>query len=355
MRILIDIGHPGHVHLFRPFALEMQKKGNDILFTCRQKEFEIELLQAAKFKYKSFGRHYRTIIGKIYGVLKFDLQMLISALKFKPDILLSHGSIYAAHVSFLINKPHISLEDTGNMEQIQLYLPFTKFVFTPFELLENLGKKQFRYHSFHELAYLNPKYFSPDKSIYKYLGIKETDKFVILRFVSWNASHDIGHGGFTSEQKDDIVDYLSEKYCLFISSEAKVPDKYEQFLFKMPPETMHNAIAFSDIVISEGATMASEAGVLGTPSIYVNSLRRCYNENMENYGLVFNFQSGKGVLDKIKEIERISDRKNEYKRRREVLLNDKIDLTSFLVWFIENYPKSETILLENPDYQLKFK
>ena len=35
---------------------EMEKKGHSILFTCRDKEFEIFLLQEYGFKYKSFGK-----------------------------------------------------------------------------------------------------------------------------------------------------------------------------------------------------------------------------------------------------------------------------------------------------------
>jgi len=33
---------------------------------------------------------------------------------------------------------------------------------------------------------------------------------------------------------------------------------------------------------------------------------------------------------------------------------NKIDPTKFLVWLIENYPKSKSILKENPNYQYKF-
>jgi predicted glycosyltransferase len=116
MRILIDIGHPGHVHLFRPFAQQMIKNGHAILFTCREKEFEIELLKAAGFSYKSFGKKHKTIIGKIWGLIKFDVLEVITALKFKPDVLLSHGSPYAAHAAFLLRKKNIALEDIGNSE-----------------------------------------------------------------------------------------------------------------------------------------------------------------------------------------------------------------------------------------------
>ncbi len=99
MKILIDIGHPAHVHLFRPFTEEMMKRGHVIFFTCRQKEFEIEHLKAYGFNYKCFGRHYKSISGKILGLVKFNIQMIFIAVKFKPDVFLSHGSIYAAQVA----------------------------------------------------------------------------------------------------------------------------------------------------------------------------------------------------------------------------------------------------------------
>jgi len=352
MNILIDIGHPGHVHLFRPFAQEMMKRGHKILFTCRQKEFEIELLEAANFDYISFGNHYKTKRGKIWGLLKFDIQMFFVALKFKPDLFLSHGSIYAAHVSFLLRKPHISMEDSGNMEQIRLYLPFTKAVLTPFELPEDLGRKQIRYHSYHELAYLNPKYFSPKIEVLKAIGAGENEKFALLRFVSWNATHDVGQGGFTNTQKEELVDFLSSKMKLFISAERAVPESFEKYLIKIKPEQMHQVLAFAEIVIGEGATMASEAGVLGTPAIYVNSLSRCYNEDQENYNTVFNFRNGNGVLEKAKEILNASLKsQNNHKK----IIEDKIDLTAFLVWFISEWPKSFKIMKENPNYQLRFK
>jgi len=37
------------------------------------------------------------------------------------------------------------------------------------------------------------------------------------------------------------------------------------------------------------------------------------------------------------------------------MLEDKIDVTAFLVWFVENYPESFSIMRENPDYQAGFK
>jgi hypothetical protein len=37
------------------------------------------------------------------------------------------------------------------------------------------------------------------------------------------------------------------------------------------------------------------------------------------------------------------------------MLRDKIDVTAFMVWFIENYPDSVNIMKENPEYQDRFR
>ena len=354
MRILIDIGHPGHVHLFRPFAEKMMKRGHVIFFTCRQKEFEVELLNTFVFNYKCFGRHYKSFSGKIWGLVKFNIQMILIFMKFKPDVFLSHGSIYAAQVAWLFGKPHISLEDSGNMEQIKFYLPFTKVVITPDVLPVNLGKKQIRYNGYHELAYLHPKYFSPKNSIITELGISNDHEYAILRFVSWKATHDKGHKGLTIVEKQTLIDYLiSKNLKVFISAEAYLPEYLKKYQLEISPDKIHHVLAFARIVISEGATIAAESGVLGTPTIYVNSIERCYNEDQEkNYGTVQNFRTGNGVLEKV---EQLLSEKSEISPFNHKMLKDKIDLTSFMVWFVENYPESVRIMKDNPDYQYRFR
>ena len=354
MKILIDIGHPGHVHLFKNFAKKMHKKGHKTLFTCRQKEFEKELLQAEKFNFISFGKHFTTKIGKLWGLVKFNLVMLVTALRFKPDLLLSHGSIYAAQVAWLIGKPHISMEDSGNMEQIKLYKPFSKAILVPDVLPQNFGPKEIKYHAIHELHYLHPNYYNPDKRIYDYLNITEDTPFCIFRFVSWNATHDVGHKGFSTKEKSELINFLSSKMKIFITSEINLPKEYSKYQIKIPPEKMHDALSFADIVISEGATIAAEAGVLGTPTIYVNSIVRYYNEDQEPYGLIFNYRNGSGVFEKVKEIIE-NNYKSTIQQNKDAYIQKKIDPTAFLVWFIENYPKSAIIMKENPDYQYRFK
>lgn len=355
MKILIDIGHPGHVHLFKNFAHEMIRKGHSIIFTCRDKEFEIQLLKAEGFNFVSFGKKYKTTVGKIFGLFKFDLLEIIQGIKFNPDFFLSHGSPYAAHAAAFLGKSHISLEDTGNMEQVNLYLPFTKNVLTSTAFHMDLGKKQLKYESYHELAYLHPKYFTPDEKIYHLLKINKHEQFVILRFVSWNASHDINQAGLSLGEKRKVVSLLEKKYRIFISSESELPLEFKKYQIKMPPQEIHHALAFAALFIGEGATMASECAMLGTPAIYINTITAGTIDEQVKYGLIFHFKTTENLINKINELISEPMLKQVFKNKQLKMLNDKIDLTAFFVWFIENYPKSSSIMKENPDYKYNFK
>lgn len=333
----------------------MQEKGHEIFFTCREKEFETYLLKKYGFLYESFGRKYSSKIGKLIGLFEFDIKEIKTSIRFRPDILISHGSMYTAHTAFLLGKPHISLEDSGNMEQIRLYKPFTKVILTPDVLVEDLGGKQIKYNSYHELAYLHPNYFKPNDSIFKLLKISVNEEYCILRFVSWQATHDSGQKGFTLEDKLALVKLMSAKMKVFISSESKLSNELEAYQIHIPPEKIHDALYHASIVVSEGATIASEAGVLGTTSVYVNTLRRSYCEDQERFGLVYSFQDPQKAFSKIESL--ISDERKMKKQYKslQMLLKEKVDLTAFLMWFIENWPQSYTVMNENPDYHLRFK
>ena len=355
MRILIDIGHPAHVHLFKFFASQALANRHEVFFTCREKEFEITLLRYYQFNFKTFGRKYNTILGKAFGMIKFDIKEIIEGIRFKPDVFLSCGSIYAAHAAFILRIPHISLEDTGNWEQVKLYLPFTTAILTSDVFPYDYGKKQIRYKSHHELAYLHPKYYKPKLNL-EFDDAKLTkNKFVLIRFVAWNASHDKGQKGLSFDIKKELIKQLSKKFDVIISSEKKLPAEFEIYGSKFKPEEIHNIISNASFVIGEGTTMAMEAAVLGTPSIYINSLQYNNVKDMESYGLLFSLENEENILSKIDAIMLRIDEEDSILEKKNKMLNDKIDLTSFLVWFVENFPESFSIMKENPDYQLCFR
>jgi predicted glycosyltransferase len=344
MRILIDIGHPGHVHMFRPFAKEMVRKGNEILLTYRQKEFETALINATGLPNESFGKHFHTKPGKVWGLIKFNVQMYRTLKHFKPHITLSHGSMYAAQMSWLLDIPHISFEDTFNTEQTWLYKPFTKAILTGDYPHPNMGRKEIKYKGYHELLYLHPNQFEFKPSILQKYGLSQEEKYVILRFVSWKATHDAGQKGLELDIKEKAVNAFSQHARVFISSESPLPDNLKKYQLKIKPEDIHHIIAGSSLVYGESATMVSEAAVLGVNGIFLDKIGRYYTKDQENrFGWVRNYSdSKKDQLASINEGVRMLKQKDiqNSQQRKNLLYSEMIDVTRFLVWFVENWPNS---------------
>ena len=337
MRILIDIGHPAHVHYFRNFIKLMEQKGHSFLIMARDKEVTQDLLKRYNIPFVPRGKGGKGLIGKALYMIKADMFLLKQALKFKPDIFVSFASPYAAHASFILRKPHIAFTDTEHAKLGNLaFMPFTDVIITPEAFLADLGKKHIKFKGFMEQCYLDSNYFKP-KDVKGMLNLKEDEEYIILRFVSWGASHDIGHSGLDDKSKEKIVQELSKKYRVFISSEAKLPEKFLKYKLDIPPEEMHSVLTNAKLFIGEGATMASECAILGTPAIYVNSLNAGTLMVQEKYGNIFGFRNAKGVLDKAIELLETKNLKEEFKIKQEKLLSGTIDVTKFMVDFIEGY------------------
>lgn len=361
MNILIDIGHPAHVHIFKTLAHEMESKGNRVLFTCRQKEFIVHLLEAEGFSYVSFGKKFTTTLKKMWGLVLFDFKMLKVSLKFKPDIFLSAGSMYAAHVSAVLRKPHICLEDTYNMEQVRLYLPFTDLILTgDYKHPVISPKKEFHMAGYNELAYLHPKRFTPDAGVLDELGVSAGEEYVVVRFIAWNGTHDVGYKGMSRENMIKAVESFSRRAKVFVSSEGELPESLKPYALPTRPDRIHHVMYYASLVFGESGTMSEEASVLGTPAIFLNTKGTYYTTHLQDdYGLMKCLTTSEEDQQKAIAcgMEFLGDKriKEVWAEKRARMLTDRIDVTSFLIWLVEGYPDSKKALFNDPSIQYRFK
>jgi len=356
MKILIDIGHPGHVHYFRNFIKEMERRGNEFLIIARDKEVTFKLLDFYEIPYKQRGKGGKGFIGKLLYILIADFRILRYAIRFKPDIFLSFSSTYAGHVAFILNKPHVVFDDTehAKLEHI-MYKPFAKSIITPSCFYKKLGQKQIFFNGYMELCYLHKKRFTPCIDIFDLLQISKNEKYIIVRFVAWEAGHDIGQHGLNYRSKIKLVNELNNYARVFISSESELPEELEKFRISIPPQKLHDALSFCYLYIGEGGTTASEAAILGIPALYINSLPLMgYLNDEKNAGLLFHLNNPEEILDKAIEILKTQNSKEIFYDKSQIFLIDKIDVTAFMVWFFENYPDSLNIMKETPNYQDQF-
>ena len=343
MKIFLDIGHPAHVHYFKHLIRSMQEKGHSFVITARDKEVAHKLLKAEGIGYISRGKGSDSIVGKIFYMLKADIQLYNIAKKENPDLFLSFASPYCAQVSKLMGKPHITLDDTETATFGQMfYRPFSDVILTPKSFKKDFGKKQLRYPSFIELAYLHPDLFTPDPFIFDELGLNPQDPYVILRFVGLSAAHDAGQKGISFENKRKAIREFSKYARVFISSEKELPDDLAEYQLKLSPERIHHALAYAKLFFGESATMASESAMLGTPAIFVNSKMMelgTIREQEEKYGLVNSFQETeneqKNSIEKA--IEILNSDGKELKKKREEMLKGNLNMTDFLESYLDSF------------------
>ncbi len=344
MKILFDICHPAQVHLFKNAIWILRNKGHEIKITCREKDVTLDLLNIYGFEYEEIGVYKKTKLGKLLELIKADYKLYKIANKFRPDILVGgDGNIYITHISWLTGKKSIVFNDSENLVyEFPMMIPFASTICTPSCFKKDLGKKQIRFDGYKELAYLHPNYFTPNPSVLDEVGLSKHDIFIILRFVSWKASHDVGQHGI--QNKIELVRKLEKYGRVFITYEGRLDNELEKYKIKVSPEKLHDLLYYASLYVGDGGTTASEAAVLGTPAVFVSTIVSGYLYDEEEYSLVHVFSDPKTGeeegMKKALELLKDCNSKNDAIKRRKKLLDDKIDVTAFMTKFIENYPES---------------
>ena len=347
MRIIVDIGHPAHVHFFKNFIWEMRARGHEILITASKKDLTLDLLKAYTIDYIFTCKRFNGIkFG--YELIKRDAQMFKLVKTFKADIITGIHSTIAAHVSKVTKAKSIIFTDTEHAKLANLVtFPFTDIICTPSCFKKNLGKKQVRYNGYHELAYLHPNYFKPDPTVLEELGLTEGEKFVIVRFVAWQATHDINLRGLSN--KKELVEKLENYGKVFITSESELSKELRKYKMTISPEKLHSALYYASLCFGDGSTTAVEAALLGTPTVHFEAFKSkskrpvdatrfgIIDELANKYGVLYTFANQNNAIDKALELLQDGNAKQKLKFRREQLLKDKIDVTKFMVNFIETY------------------
>ncbi len=354
MNIILGISHPKHVYIFKNLYSKLIETNHNVLVLVSNKEMTCDLLDKFNMKYKQIGNNRKRMFFKIIQLIQFIIVTLFYTIKTKPDLFLGFGYIHFALISSIFNKPFVFLEDTEVANKIhKMLLPFTNSFLTTKNFKNTISNKQIRLNANLELAYLHPRY--KEKTIKK----AKSDKYIFLRFVSWDAFHDAGHSGLSQNMKELLVQKLSEFAKVYISSEGSLPPHLEKYILKIDPSEIHEFIANAHLVIGESPTMTTEAAMLGTPAICISSWA-CNLGNFEELiqdELIYCYKPNEEekALDKSLELIQNENIKLDWNYKAEKFINDRIDLTEFLFWYVENYPKSFQTMKENPDYQNIFK
>lgn len=351
MRILIDIGHPAHVHFFRHPIRLLKQRGHEVLITSREKEIAVDLLDElglthevlsiqAKGGLLALGKELLTRNRALYRVVK----------RFQPDVMAAIGGVFIAQVGRITGVPSLVFYDTENatLQNIITY-PFASCVIVPRCYGSWVPKRHhLRYAGYHELSYLHPDYFTPDLDCAIANGLATDGDTFLLRLVSWQASHDVGECGWNLDLLQRTVDKLTTRGKVLISAEGELDPAFTPYQYQGKSSEIHHVMAFCRAFIGESATMASECAVLGVPAIYAAETGRGYTDEQEvRYGLVRNIRKldWSSINDAVNDLLKFPP--EHWQNARQKLLDDTIDVPAFVAEVIEKQSSGQTTRLDH--------
>jgi hypothetical protein len=341
-RILVDIGHPAHVHLFRNAIKILESHGHAVTITTREKDVATDLLDAYGFTYDIVSKARRGTLGLARELFEHDYGVLRAAKHHQSKILIG-TSVSITHVAPLIGGTSVVFnEDDASVAKtfVRLSYPFADKIVTPAVLNEDHGKKHITYEGFQKLAYLHPNYFTPDPQVISNLGLTPGDPYFLLRFVSHKAAHDKGEFGMPFDLQLKITNLLRQHGQVFITSEAPLHHKLEPYRIKINPSEIHSVMAYASIFIGDSQSMNVEAAILGVPSMRINSFAdRCsILQELENkYQLTYAYfpSQEQEIFDHLDTWLSYEHLRDKWEQKRQKMLRDKIDVTAWMVDFIE--------------------
>ncbi|GAB2551961.1 DUF354 domain-containing protein [Spirosoma aerophilum] len=346
-KLLIDINHPAHVHLFRHFIQEMRSRGYTVLVTAKNVPSITALLKQYKIDYIDTGRKKDDMLRKYLYEFVHLLKVLSIVVRRRVDYGIGVSMVLPI-VSRLTPMVTFALDD-DDLQATPLFGKFTSLanvVLNPDALdHENRGAGQLCHPSYHELAYLHPDRFRPDAGVLHEIGLAPGEPFFVLRFNAFKAHHDAGVRGLSIEQKLTIVDFLKNFGRVLITAERTIDPSLKAYQLAVSPEKIHSLLYYATLFVGDSQTMTTEAALLGTPAVKLNSFagRLSIPNEIENkYKLCYSFQPQQfdDMFRTVQELALNPNVKAEWQARRAALLRDKVDLTSFLVTLVDEYPAS---------------
>ncbi|MCA9401392.1 MAG: DUF354 domain-containing protein [Candidatus Omnitrophica bacterium] len=346
--LLFFINHPAQFHLFKHTIRYFLTEGMSCKIIIVSKDILEELVLREKWDYENiFPEGRRAKKNTLLSVIQFAIETekrLIKVIKeSRPRLLigtegtLAHVGLWCGIKTLLVNE-----DDTSVNAWNFLTYPFATKVVMP-ECCDphRWKRKRISYQGLHEVAYLHPNYFQPDRAVVeKY--IRPDMPYYILRLVSLTASHDHGKKGLEDKQLIRLMGLLKAFGNVYITSERPLKEEFQSYLLPVPVEEIHHAMAFCDMFIGDSQTMAAEAAVLGVPSIRYNDFagKLNYLEMLEHqYQLTFGFKTSEFemMMNKIKDLLQNKDETDSMEQRHKQLLLDMVDVTAFLIQTVRKY------------------
>ncbi len=340
MTYLFELSHPKHYYQFRYIINLLKSRGEKVSVLARQKDVLINLLDEEGVPYIIPGKHGKRLLSKLFAIPGLWWNYLKIVRKISPDFIISKASPYAVLVKPFIKSKLVITPDSEVVNLTKRFVaPFSDIIITPESFNFSYGRNHKRIDGFFEETYLSPKAFSPDEELVKSLGIDTEKPYFLLRFISWDANHDIYQFGFSEKEKYELISLLQPFGKVYISAERnKLSASLQKYQLHIPASTIHHVLYYASLYIGDSQTMATEAALLGTPSIRYNSF---VGENdmsnfkvLESRQMFLNFREFNKVKEYVIKLVNNTDSIKLWKQKRIQYFTGKPDLNEQILQYL---------------------
>ena len=336
MRVQFDLTHPAHVHLFKNAITALAADDHAVTVASRNKEVTTDLLDAYGIEHTVLSTKGTTTAALLAEWSLRELRTLRFTRQFDPDVVVSRALPSAVHAAALTGAASVVCTDTEYAWSVsKLIAPFVDYWCTPSSFSRDYGESHRTYEGVDELAYLHPDRFTPEPDRLREHGVDPAEPYFVLRFVSMGAHHDVARRGLSRGAKRRLVEDLSDYGTVYISSERPLPPEFGDYEVSIPPAEIHHLLAGAALLVGDSETMATEAALLGTPTIRVNS--HATDEalgvfvELEERGLVESTGDESTAHDRAIELATDPDAVDRWTDRRDALLADSVDVTDYFL------------------------
>lgn len=342
MKILFELTHPKHYYQFRTVIRTLKESGHQLKVLARDKDVLLAILKEENLDYAIYGEHGKSITEKLTVLPRLLITYYRLIREFKPDLIVSKASPYAAIIGRFTRLKTIITPDSEVVTLTNKFVaPESTLVITPVNYGVDFGEKHKRFDGFFEDCYLHPNAFIPNQNLLQTIGINLSKPYFVLRFIAWNANHDVNKFGFSEIEKIALVKKLLPYGTVYISGEGDLPEEIRKYRINIPASAMHQVLHYASMYIGDSQTMATESALLGTPSIRYNSF--VGPNDMTNFKvleytfhLLRNFNHFADLLNYIDTLLQDCTAKERWLKKRESYYEEVGDINEVLVSYIEN-------------------
>jgi predicted glycosyltransferase len=358
-RFLFYLVHPAKYQFHKVQINALKAKGHTVDIVINTKDILEDLLKEEGWEYTNIFPKSRKIKGvHVYIAAVISIFLTVYRLwKF------TRGKKYDVFIGDLLSivgrlkgvTAFYATDDVlAAVPEQAIFFKTVRYIIAPF--VTDIGKyktKKIAYKGYKALAHLHPNHFKADETRLS-KELQGGKPYFLIRCTGFGATHDIGKSGISNEVLTKLIPILEPHGQILITSERELPDNLKKYNLKIRKNDITHYINYAQIFIGDSTTMCTEAAVLGTAAVEFDEYFYEIEQMLEierEYQLIHCFRTNQitEFLAKITELVNTKDLKKIYGQRRQKLLNDTIDVSSFLTWLFENDPKSVQEYFENPE------